>query len=78
MIRLGVIGYGGRIHGIIDHVLRQLDPSVRVVGVVDPNEAGARQRPLPDPTSAENGGVALNINHGSAVTRLRLKPTSEP
>jgi len=44
MIRLGVIGYGGRIHGIIDHNLRRLDPQIRVVGVVDPNEAGVRQR----------------------------------
>ena len=42
MIRLGVIGYGGRIHGIIDHVLRRLDPSVRVVGVVHPDQAGTR------------------------------------
>ena len=47
MIRLGVIGYGGRIHGIIDHVLRRLDPAVRVVGVVDPDEAGTRKR-LPE------------------------------
>ncbi len=44
MIRLGVIGYGGRIHGIIDHVLRRLNPEIRVVGVVDPNEEGTRQR----------------------------------
>ena len=44
MIRLGVIGYGGRIHGIVDHVLRRLDPAVRVVGVVDPDEAGVRSR----------------------------------
>ncbi|MBI2504752.1 MAG: Gfo/Idh/MocA family oxidoreductase [Candidatus Latescibacteria bacterium] len=41
---MGVIGYGGRIHGIIDHVLRRLDPGVRVVGVVDPDEAGTRKR----------------------------------
>ena len=44
MIRLGVIGYGGRIHGIIDHVLRRLNPEIRVVGLVDPNEEGTRQR----------------------------------
>lgn len=44
MIRLGVIGYGSRIHGIIDHVLRRLDPAVRVAGIVDPDEAGARAR----------------------------------
>ncbi|MBM3280092.1 MAG: Gfo/Idh/MocA family oxidoreductase [Candidatus Handelsmanbacteria bacterium] len=44
MIRRGVIGYGGRIHGSIDHVLRRLDPSVQVVGVVDSNEEGTRTR----------------------------------
>ena len=44
MIRLGVIGYGGRIHGVINHNLRRLDPDVRVVAVVDPDEAGVRQR----------------------------------
>lgn len=44
MIRLGIIGYGGRIHGIIDHVLRRLNPEIRVVGVVDPDEGGARKR----------------------------------
>ena len=44
MIRLGVIGYGGRIHGMIDHHLRRLRPDLRVTAVVDPNEAGARER----------------------------------
>ena len=44
MIRLGVIGYGSRIHGVIHHNLRRLDPQVRVVGVVDPDENGVRQR----------------------------------
>ena len=44
MTRLGVIGYGGRIHGVINHNLRRLDPDVRVAAVVDPDEAGVRQR----------------------------------
>ncbi|MDA0746558.1 MAG: Gfo/Idh/MocA family oxidoreductase, partial [bacterium] len=44
MIRLGVVGYGRRIHGMIDHVFRKVDPEIRVVGVVDPNEAGVRAR----------------------------------
>ena len=44
MIRLGVIGYGGRIHVMIDHHLRRLRPDLRVTAVVDPNEAGARER----------------------------------
>jgi len=44
MIRLGVIGYGGRIHGMIDHNFRRLSPDLRVVGIVDPNEQGVRAR----------------------------------
>ena len=44
MIRLGVMGHGGRISGVIKHCLRAVDPDVRVVGIVDPNEAGARSR----------------------------------
>ena len=44
MVRLGVIGYGNRIHGVIDRCLRQVDPDVRVVGVVDPDQAGVRAR----------------------------------
>ena len=44
MIRLGVMGYGGRINGVIQHNLRQVEPDIRVVGVVDPDEEGARHR----------------------------------
>lgn len=44
MIRLAVIGYGSRIHGMIDHVFRQVDPDLRVVGVLDPDEKGVRSR----------------------------------
>ena len=44
MIRLGVAGYGGRIHGLINHVFRPLEPDLRVVGIIDPDEAGVRTR----------------------------------
>ena len=46
-MRLGVIGYGNRIHGVINGAFRQVDPQVRVVGVVDPDEQGVRQRLAP-------------------------------
>jgi predicted dehydrogenase len=42
MLRLGVVGFGGRISGVINHILRQLEPEARVVGIVDPDEPGAR------------------------------------
>ncbi|NQT53137.1 Gfo/Idh/MocA family oxidoreductase [bacterium] len=44
MIRLGVVGHGGRISGVVKHCLRPVEPDVRVVGVVDPDEEGARTR----------------------------------
>jgi predicted dehydrogenase len=44
MIRLGVIGFGGRMSGVVNHVLKEVDSSVRVVGIVDPNEEAVRGR----------------------------------
>ena len=44
MIKLGVIGYGGRMHGLVSRVFRQVDPDLRVGAIVDPDEAGVRAR----------------------------------
>ncbi len=44
MVRMGVVGYGGRISGVVEHLLRAVEPDLRVVAVVDPDEAGARSR----------------------------------
>lgn len=44
MIRLGVVGYGDRISGVIKSCLREVEPDIRVVGIVDPDEKGARSR----------------------------------
>lgn len=44
MIRLGVIGHGGRMAGMIKDVFRKIEPELRIVGVVDPDEEGARKR----------------------------------
>ena len=43
MIRLGVVGYGGRGAGMVG-VFREIEPDVRVVGIVDPDEAAVRDR----------------------------------
>ena len=43
MLRLGVIGHGGRISGVI-RCLREVEPDIRVVGIIDPDEPGARGR----------------------------------
>lgn len=44
MVRLGVIGHGGRIAGMIKDVFRKIEPELRIVGVVDPDQEGARKR----------------------------------
>jgi predicted dehydrogenase len=44
MTRIGVVGYGGRVSRFVPGVLRQVDPDVRIVGVVDPDEEGVRSR----------------------------------
>lgn len=48
-IRLGVVGHGGRISGLIKGRLREADPEairseIRVVGIVDPDVENARAR----------------------------------
>ena len=44
MIRLGVVGYGDRAGGVVNGVLRGVEGDIRVVGVVDPDEVGVRER----------------------------------
>jgi predicted dehydrogenase len=45
MIKLGVIGHGGRVSSFIRNCLRpESREEVRVAGIVDPDEAGARSR----------------------------------
>jgi predicted dehydrogenase len=44
MIRLGVVGYGVRINGVVNCALREVEKDVRVMGVVDPDEHGVRDR----------------------------------
>ncbi|MEE2658253.1 MAG: Gfo/Idh/MocA family oxidoreductase [Candidatus Latescibacterota bacterium] len=44
MIRLGVIGYGGRINNLIRGPFREIDPELTVVGIVDIDKEGVRQR----------------------------------
>ena len=37
MLRLGVIGHGRRLSGVIKRYMRKAEPNLRVVGIVDPN-----------------------------------------
>lgn len=68
MIRLGVVGHGGRISAVIKSVLRVADPGVRVVGIVDPDEAGARSR-LDD---VDKAGVAFYKTLPDMMRRAKL------
>jgi predicted dehydrogenase len=44
MVRLGVVGYGQRLNGVVQHNLRALAPDLAVVGIVDPDRAGVTAR----------------------------------
>lgn len=44
MIRLGIVGYGFRVSHLMRLSFRKVDPDIRVVGVVDPDEAGVLSR----------------------------------
>jgi predicted dehydrogenase len=44
MIRIGVAGHGRRISSVINEILRVVEPDIQVVGIVDPDEEGARSR----------------------------------
>jgi predicted dehydrogenase len=52
MIRLGVVGHGGRISSVINDYFRPLAPDLSVVALVDPDREGACRR-LP-PADREN------------------------
>ncbi len=43
-MRLGVIGYGNRINGVINSCLRDAEPDLELAGIVDPDESGVRGR----------------------------------
>jgi len=44
MFRIGVVGYGLRVSQLIKEIFRPLESDMRIVGVVDPDEAGVRER----------------------------------
>jgi predicted dehydrogenase len=44
MLRIGVVGYGLRMSTLIAKVLHPLNGNVRIVGIVDPDEQGVRNR----------------------------------
>ena len=44
MIRMGVVGHGGRVSSVIKECLRPEMPDLRVVAIVDPDRAGATGR----------------------------------
>jgi predicted dehydrogenase len=43
-MRIGVIGNGHRISNVVHKVIAEVEPAVRVVAVIDPDEPGARSR----------------------------------
>ena len=43
-MRLGVVGFGGRTHGLVYGPFREAALDIRVAGIVDPDEKGVRKR----------------------------------
>lgn len=43
-MRLGVVGFGRRMSSLVNHSMRAVEPDLRVTGIVDPDEQGARER----------------------------------
>ena len=43
-MRLGVVGFGNRVSSMVNYPFREVEPDLRVVGIVDPDEQGARAR----------------------------------
>lgn len=68
MIRLGVVGHGARISGVIKSCLRPEYPDIRVVGIVDPNEEGARARL----DECDRGSVAFYKSLPEMVQKAKL------
>ena len=88
MLRIGVVGYGTRSSGVINKAFRQVEPDIRVVGVVDPDEAGVRERlaecdkkdvlfykNLKEMVSRAKLDGLLSER---AVTSIRLMPSKQP
>ena len=71
MTRLGIVGYGGRIHGMVTGPFRQVDPDLRVVAVVDPDYTEHNAGELLDSCNQVVHGLReLGLRHGDAVAVL--------
>jgi predicted dehydrogenase len=72
LIRLGVIGYGNRMHGLVSNVFRQVDPDLRVNAIVDPDEAGVRTRLEPCDQDAVFYDTLDEMVRGSQLDALAI------
>ncbi|MCM8777493.1 MAG: Gfo/Idh/MocA family oxidoreductase [Candidatus Omnitrophica bacterium] len=43
-MNIGVIGFGRRARGVIYGALKEVEPDIRITGIVDPDEKGVRER----------------------------------
>lgn len=44
MLKIGVIGYGSRIHLFLNSCLRKAEPGIKLAGILDPDEEGVREK----------------------------------
>ena len=72
MIKLGVIGYGGRMHGLVSKVFREVDPDLRVCAIVDPDESGVQERLEPCDRGAVFYGSLDEMVRGTRLDALAI------
>ena len=68
MIRLGVIGHGSRMSAMIKSAFRAAAPDMRVVGIVDADERGARERL----DAVDKDGVVFYASLSEMVRKAKL------
>lgn len=68
MIRLGVVGYGDRLGGLVKNDFRAESADLRVVGIVDSDERGARERL----DELDRGGALFYSSLAEMVRKAKL------
>ena len=70
MVRIGVVGFGNRISGVINGIMRPLEPELRVIGVVDPDREGARSR-MAESGDRKSGNCQRSREPGSLASEVK-------
>lgn len=67
-MRIGIVGYGGRINGVLNECVRPVRKDIKLVGIVDPDEARARARVI----EADRKDVVFYRNLDEMMKKARI------